>query len=243
MNTLKNTLKNNLLIPIALGAALTTFGHNAFAGAVDDPLLFKLNIDKFEKRNKDSDSYVFESQAWLGYDLNKLKIKTKAERVNGSTENAEIELLYSKAILPFWDLQIGLRHNAEPKPERNWAVIGFQGVSPYYFDIDAALYIGESGRSEFSFEAEYEQMITQRLVLIPEVEFTFSGKTDEATATGSGLVSSEISLRLAYEVKREFSPYIGVTWEAKHGKTKRMAAQEGESTSETKLVAGFQAWF
>ena len=63
-------------------------------------------------------------------------------------------------------------------------MIGFQGLSPYYFEIDAALFIGESGQSAFRFEAEYEQMITQRWVLIPEIELNFFGQTDLDTETG-----------------------------------------------------------
>lgn len=223
--------------------ALMTTGQSVHAGAKDDPLLFMLKIDQLETRSGDEDPHVLEAQAWLGYDLNKLWIKTEVERVNGTNESAELQLLYGRAIAPFWDFQIGLRRDVDPQPERNWAVVGFQGLSPYYFEIDSALFIGESGRSAFRFEAEYEQMITQRLVLIPEMELNFFGQTDLETDTGSGLASSEVGLRLAYEIRREFAPYIGVNWEAKHGETKRLAIEEGENTEDTQFVVGFQAWF
>lgn len=243
MEKIMNNSYRSMLLSGSLSLVLITAGQEAFAGAADDPLLLMLDIDKLEARSGDSDSYVLEAQTWLGYDLNKAVIKTEIERVKGRNEKAELQLLYSRAVSPFWDFQLGVRHDIDPTPERDWAVIGLQGLSPYNMNIDTALFLGGSGRSEFRFEAEYEQMITQRLVLIPEVELNFAGQTDLVTGTGSGLVSSELSLRLAYEMKREFSPYIGVTWEAKHGETKRLAQQESESTSDTKFVVGAQFWF
>ncbi len=236
-------MSKKLIASRLLSIALLSTNQYVFAEAEDDPLLLMLNIDKLEKRSGDSDSYVLEAQTWLGYDLNKVVLKTEVERVSGTNESAELQLLYSRAVTPFWDLQIGVRHDIDPQPERDWAVFGFQGIAPYNYDISAALFIGESGRSEFRASAEYEQMITQRLVLIPELELNFAGQNDEQAGVGSGLSSSELSLRLAYEIRREFSPYIGVTWEAKHGKTKEIAKQEGESSDDTKFVVGFQAWF
>ncbi|EGG93738.1 Copper resistance protein B [gamma proteobacterium IMCC1989] len=226
-----------------LAAVLMTSGQSVFAGAKDDPILFMLTIDQLETRSGDEDPDVLKAQGWVGYDLNKLWLKTEVERVDGTNEKAELQLLYGRAISPFWDFQIGVKRDFDPQPERNWAVIGFQGLSPYYVEIDTALFIGESGRSAFRFEAEYEQMITQRLVFIPEVELNFFGQTDLETETGSGLASSEIGLRLAYEIRREFAPYIGVNWEAKHGETKRLAIQDGKNTEDTQFVVGFKAWF
>ena len=226
-----------------LAAVLMTSGQSVFAGAKDDPLLFMVTIDQLEIRSGDEDPDVLEAQAWLGYDLNKLWIKTEVERVNGTNESAELQLLYGRAISPFWDVQVGVKRDFDPQPERNWGVVGFQGLSPYYVEIDTALFIGESGRSAFRFEAEYELVIAPRLVLIPEVELNFFGQTDLETETGSGLANSEIGLRLAYEIRREFAPYIGVNWEAKHGETKRLARQDGENTEDTQFVVGFKAWF
>lgn len=226
-----------------LTMALLVTGQNVLAGAKDDPLLTMVNIDQLEKRNGDEDPFVFEAQAWMGYDLNKIWLKTEAERVEGENESVELQLLYSKAFSPFWNLQVGARRDFKPEPGRNWGVIGFQGIAPYYVEIDTALFVGESGRTALRFEAEYELMLTQRLVLIPEIELNFFGKTDEETETGSGLSNSEVGLRLAYEIRREFAPYIGVNWERKYGTTADFAKDEGESTNDTQLVIGVSAWF
>lgn len=106
-----------------------------------------------------------------------------------------------------------------------------------------SLFIGESGRTALRFDAEYELMLTQRLVLIPEVELNFFGENDMATGAGSGLSNSEVGLRLAHQIRRKFSPYIGVSWENKHGNTGDFARDEGELTKDTQFVIGVSAWF
>jgi len=237
MNQVKKLLSIFTLVVILPISSLV------FAGASDDPLLFMINIDRLEKRNGDEDPVVLEAEAWAGYDLHKLWIKTDVERIEGENEGVELQLLYSKAISPFWNLELGARHDFKPEPERNWGVIGFHGVAPYYFEIDTALFIGESGSSAWRFAAEYEFMLTQRWVLISELELNFYGKTDEQTKVGSGLANTELGLRLAYEFRREFAPYIGVSWENKYGKTADFAKDEGESTSDTQFVVGIHVWF
>lgn len=236
-------LKGHYLLSLCVSILLMLSSAHSFAAAEDDPLLFMVTIDQLESRSGDEDPDVLEADAWVGYDLHKLWIKTEIERVDNTNESAELQLLYGKAIDPNWDFQIGVRRDFDPVPERNWAVIGFQGVAPYYIEIDTALFLGESGRSAFRFEAEYEQMLTQRLVLIPELEMNFFGQGDPQTEVGSGLSSSEFGLRLAYEIRREFAPYIGVNLEAKHGETKRIAEQHGEDTEDTQFVVGIHAWF
>lgn len=231
-----------LLATGALIAALPT-SPTVLASAEDDPLLFMVNIDQLEKRNGDENPVVLEAQAWAGYDLHKLWVKTEVERVEDKYEEVEWQFLYSRAISPFWNLELGLRNNSIPRPERNWSVIGLHGLAPYYFEIDTALFIGESGRSALRFEAEYELMLTQRWVIIPELELNFFGKTDEETETGSGLANSELGLRLAYEFRREFAPYIGVNWEKKYGKTADFAEEDDESTDDTQFVIGVHLWF
>lgn len=237
------TLKSHYSLSLCASILLMFSSAYSFAAAEDDPLLFMVTIDQLESRSGDEDPDVLEAEAWLGYDLHKLWLKTEIERVGSTNESAELQLLYGKAVSPYWDFQIGVRRDFDPVPERNWAVIGFQGLAPYYIDIDAALFLGESGRSGFRFEAEYEKMLTQRWVLIPELEMNFFGQGDPQTEVGSGLSSSEFGLRLAYEIRREFAPYIGVNWEAKHGETKRIAEQHGEDTEDTQFVIGIHAWF
>ena len=224
-----------------LGCVLST---SAFAGGEDDPIVTKVMIDQLETRITDGDNpTVLEGTVWIGKDLEKLVIKVDAEQVKNETEELELQALYGRAIAPYWDFQIGIRQDQKPTPERNWLAIGFMGVAPYWFEIDTALFIGESEQVGLRFSAEYEWMITQRWVLSPELAFNIHSKDDEATGTGSGLSDTQLGLRLRYEVKREFAPYIGVNWNNKYGNTATFAKNDGEKVSSTQIVAGIRAWF
>ena len=154
-----------------------------------------------------------------------------------------MQLLYSRAIAPYWDLQLGWRRDIRPTPTRDWIALGFKGLAPYHFDIDTAIFIGESGRSAFRFDAEYELMLTQKLVLTPEAEINFYSKADAQTEVGSGLADASFGIRLRYEIRREFAPYIGVHWTKKFGGTADFARAAGNDTSDTQFVIGFRAWY
>jgi copper resistance protein B len=226
-------------------AMTTTLTAPAFAGMGDDPVLVKVMIDQLEIRSTDgADPLVMEADAWIGKDLTKAWFKADVERVDGETEQAEIQARYSRAVAPYWDFQVGLRHDLEPDDEtRDWLALGFRGLAPYFFDIDAALYVGENGRTQLSFDTEYEVMLTQRVVLSPELQVNFNGKSDPVLGLGSGLSNMEVGLRLRYEIKREFAPYIGVNWESTFGETADFAKAEGDDSSDTQFVAGIRAWF
>lgn len=225
-------------------AALSLTG-TAFAGGMDDdPLVGKVMIDQLEIRSTDGDDpTVWEVDAWIGKDLNKLWFKSEGEYVSGETEEAELQLLYSRAISPFWDVQAGWRRDLKPEPERDWFAIGVKGLAPYLFEVDASLFFGEHDQLGASLQAEYEYMLTQKWVLSPEVELNYHSKDDEETGTGEGLSDAQLGLRLRYEFRREFAPYIGVNWWGKFGNTADFAELEGEETDDVQFVAGIRAWF
>ena len=138
-----------------------------------------------------------------------------------------MQFLYSKAIARYWDFQLGVRHDFEPSPSRSWAAIGFKGLAPYFFDIDAAAFIGESGRTALRFEAEYELLFAQRLILTPDIEINIYGQNDPDVGIGSGLSDIEAGLRLRYEIRRELAPYIGINWSRLFGNTEDFARIAG----------------
>lgn len=216
----------------------------ATAAGRDNPLLTKLMIDQLELRHTDgADPIVLEAQAWVGKDLDKLWLKVDVEKISGKTDEAELQFLYSRAIAPYWDLQVGWRHDKMPTPNRDWLAIGFQGLAPYFFEVDAALFIAKGGQKAIRLEAEYEVMLTQKLILTPEVEINVYSKSDQATGVGSGLSNIELGLRLRYEIRREFAPYIGVNWSKKFAETADFSRLEGEEVSDAQFVVGVRAWF
>lgn len=214
------------------------------AGMEDDPLLGKVMIDQLEVRATDGpDPWVLEAEGWIGRDLNKLWLKTDVERLGGATEEAEVQALYSRAVAPYWDAQIGWRHDFRPEPDRDWLAFGFEGLAPYWFDVDAAAFVGGNGQLAARLNAEYELLFTQRWVLSPELEVNLHSKDDPATGVGSGLSDLQLGLRLRYEIRREFAPYVGVNWTKQFGQTAGFARDEGEDPNDLQLVAGVRIWF
>ncbi|HEB29204.1 MAG TPA: copper resistance protein B [Porticoccus sp.] len=240
----KKAFSLSTVLLTGLVSMLLVASNSAVAGAEDDPLLASVLVDQLEIRDdEDKNPLVLEGQGWIGRDLQKLWIKTDIERVDGKTEEAELQVLYSQAVATYWDFQLGLRQDFKPTPDRSWAVIGFQGLAPYFFEVDTALFIGESGRTALRLEAEYELLLTQRLILTPDIEINFYGHNDEDVGIGSGLSGVQAGLRLRYEIRREFAPYIGVNWSKKFGNTADFSRLEGADVSETQLVLGVRFWF
>lgn len=200
-------------------------------------------LDQLEWREIDGqDAQVWEFQAFYGTDYNKIWFESEGERVDGE-EEGRVELMWDRIISTWWSLQTGVRQDFGEGPSRTWADLGIQGLAPYFFEVDAALYIGEQGRTAARFSGEYDMLITQRLILQPEIEFQLYGKDDPENGIGSGLSDVEAGLRLRYEIRREFAPYIGVHWERKFGQTADLARAQGEDESDFLFVAGLRAWF
>jgi copper resistance protein B len=234
-------IKKILLILFTASLSLSVFASEVD----DDPLLTKVMISQLETRltGGSKPAAVLDAQAWIGKDLHKLWLKTDVEQLGKNIEEVEFQALYSRAVAPYWDFQLGWRTDIRPQPNRNWAVIGFQGLAPYWFEIEATAFIGDDGRTAVRLEAEYEVLLTQRLILTPDFEVNAYGKNDAATGIGAGVSNLELGLRLRYEIRREFAPYIGVNWVKKFGQTAHFARDEGEGTDDVQFVAGVRVWF
>jgi copper resistance protein B len=240
MKLLKTTKLLSLLVTPLLATEISAHGN-------DDPLLFMANLDHFEQRVSSSDGddgpVVLDAQAWLGYDLHKARVKTELEQSDNEFEHAEIQLLYNRAISAFWNMQYGLKHDFEPTPDQTWAAIGLQGLAPYFYDVGLTAFVADSGQSALRLEAEYELMLTQRWLIKPELEADVFGQNDEQRGIGAGLSKVEMGLRLAYEYRREFAPFMGVVWEKSFGNTLTFEQAEGHEEEEFRLVFGLHAWF
>jgi copper resistance protein B len=203
-------------------------------------------LDRFEYGDSDDgDNRLWDAQAWYGGDYNKLYFKTEGEGNTGEAlETAELQLLYDRLIAPFWSLQAGVRHDVRPSAaDVSYVAFGVQGLAPQWFETDVAAYVSEDGDVSVRGEFEYDLLLTQRLVLQPRLEINAS--LDDAPELGiaNGLNSTEVGLRLRYEMRREFAPYVGVRWERLYGDTRDLASAEGEPLSKTSLIIGVRAWF
>ena len=190
------------------------------------------------------DGYRWDGEGWFGGDINRVVIKSEGSgSFREGVEAAEAQALYSRAIGPYFDLQAGVRHDFSPSPTRTYATIGVEGLAPYMFETEAALFLSTRGDLLGRIEGWYDQRITQRLILQPRIELNLSAQDIRETRTGAGLSDVELGLRLRYEIVREFAPYIGVSYEAKTGRTADYARADGKDPTSTSFVAGVRFWF
>lgn len=201
-------------------------------------------LNRLEGFNADDGTGMeWEGQAWIGTDLNKVWLRSEGERAGGRTESADLEVLYGRAFARWWDVVAGVRHDFKPGASQDFAAFGVQGLAPYKFEVEATAYIGQSGQTGARLEADYETLLTNRLILQPLVELNFYGKNDARRGIGSGLSTAEAGLRLRYEFTRRFAPYIGVVHERAFGRTADLRREGGTDTNDTRFVAGIRIWF
>ncbi len=201
------------------------------------------NLAEYQVRDG-KDGYRWDGEAWFGGDINRLTIKSEGEGTfREGVDSAEIQALYSRAVGPYFNLQAGVRHDLQPSPTRTYATIGFEGLSPYLFEVEGAAFVSEKGDVLGRLEGYYDQRITQRLILQPRVELNLSAQDVSENRLGAGLTNAELSLRLRYEVVREFGPYIGISYDAKTGRTADYARADGKGATSTSFVAGVHFWF
>ena len=86
-------------------------------------------------------------------------------------------------------------------------------------------------------------LLTQRLILQPKVEINLAAQTVEEWGVGSGLTDLSAELRLRCELRREFAPYVGVSWFERFGRTADLARSAGERLVELAVLGGFRIWF
>lgn len=210
----------------------------------DNEIFHYVLFNRLEASDADEGAAVeWEGQAWVGTDLDRLWLRSEGEQVDGSLESANLEVLYGRSVTPWWDVVAGIRHDFAPGRSQDFLALGVMGLAPYMFEVEATAYLGQSGRSELQVEAEYEMLLTNRLILQPLVEVNVFGKSDPGRGIGSGLGTVEAGLRLRYEIDRRFAPYVGVVHERAFGRTADLRRDAGGHVDDTRAVAGFRIWF
>ncbi|MDP3878670.1 MAG: copper resistance protein B [Methylobacter sp.] len=182
------------------------------AVAQDDPMLF--NHFKAERLEYEGNGklhlFKWEVQNWVGNDEHKLWLKTEGDYSADQDifGRADLQLLYSHNISTFWDFQIGARRAFEP--ERTFdGVIGFQGLAPYFIEVDSALFITDNGNFLSRLSLSRDLLLTQRLILQPRLEVNAAARDIQNRGIKAGITEFETGVRLRYELEREFAPYLG----------------------------------
>lgn len=240
-------------VMLICGCAIGLFFVNptaTFAQVNDNQIFKQIIVDQLEYRtNEGQEAVRWDAQGWVGFDFDKIWIKTEGQRKvsNDSDGEAELHVLYSRAISPFWDLQAGWRYDElyedGPDLSRSFGVLGIQGLAPYWFEIEAALFLSEDADVSARLTATYELLFTQRLILQPRLEINAAASSEPRFGVGKGINDLGLGLRLRYEIRREFAPYVGMEWTRILGETADLARQDGDDTSLYSFVSGVRLYF
>ena len=229
-------------IPAATGES--TLGVETMQPVMDRPILAHAIFNQLEGRfNGSNTEFRWDGQGWVGTDYQKLWIKSEGTFSNDALEDGQQQFLYDRAVTTYFDLQGGLRSDIDSRPTRNWGSFGIQGLAPYFFDLEITGFASGQGHLAAKLEASYDLLLTQRLILQPQIEMNLYSKSNPARLVGAGFSDIDTGLRLRYEIDRKFAPYIGVVYQGKFGQTANFARQAGESTGDVRFAFGVRVWF
>jgi copper resistance protein B len=215
----------------------------AAAMSKDDLVVYSVTMDRLESQDtEEGQPLVWKGGASVGSDIWGLNLTTEGERLNGVTEEGEVQLRVRRALDAFWNLEFGARRDFMPKPERNWAALGLEGMLPYHIETELTAFVGKDGDSALRLEGHHDLLFTQRLILRTTLEMDAYGQDDPERGLGSGLAELEAGLRLRYEVHRQFAPYIGVEYKRIYGETADLAGDD-HATYDSVFVGGLRLWY
>lgn len=215
-------------------------GHAVHDGAIHFMVLF----DQLEWQADGLTSGLnWDTKTWVGTDLNRVWLRSEGASADGVIEEAEAHALYGRSFARWWDVVVGVRQDIRPGPGQTWAAVGIQGLAPQWFEVEATLYVGESAATLARFEAEYEVLLTNRLMLQPLFEANVFGKALPERGIGAGLSTLETGIRLRYVIRRELAPYVGLLWHRKFFGTADYARAAGDSVGGWRAAMGLRLWF
>lgn len=215
----------------------------------DEMTVSKVIFDQLEYRNGNNTKLNrWDMQGWRGTDYEKFWVKFEGRDIKSESGGEfEVQGLYSKAVSAFWDIQYGARYDraygSGKNDERYFGVIGVQGLAPYWFEVEPALFVDSNGKISARIVAAYDLLLSQRLILQPRAEINASASDLPELGIGQGVNDFQLDLRLRYEFKREIAPYIGITWQKKYGDSAKYSQQQDSSSEFTEVVLGVRIWF
>jgi copper resistance protein B len=232
---------------LAVVMLLAASPKNANAQIFDDAIYTFVLFDQLEYAPGPSERPVgLEAASWIGGDLNRLWLRAEGEQSTLESEGeAELEAFYGRLITPYFDALAGARLDTrwgEERATRGLLAVGVEGVAPYMFEVAPTLYVSQDGDVSAEFEAAYHFLFTQRLVLEPEMELTAAVQDVPEWGVGTGVNDLSLGLRLRYEIRRKFAPYVGYEWGRSFGQAADFARAEGAGASSGAFVFGLRLW-
>ena len=237
------------------GTPAKSFSPGTWPAPVNDQehRLFTL-VDVLEYRprmggGESASDYRWDVEGWYGGDYNRLWFKSEGQKDTAfkADYDVDFQLLYGRFIRKYYDFQVGGRVETQSfrgsNVTRGQTVIGIEGLVPYNYEFESALFIDQNGAVSVRLSFTKDLLITQRVILQPRFETNAAAQRVEEFTTGSGLNNLEFGLRLRYEIRREFAPYVGISIDKSFGETATFVRQEGGDPSQVRFVAGVRMWF
>ena len=210
-----------------------------------DVLEYRPRTDR-EGSNSD---YRWDIEGWYGGDYNRLWFKSEGQRDTAfkADYDVDFQLLYGRFVWKHYDIQVGGRMETQSfrggNVTRGMGVIGLQGIVPYNYEFESALFIDQNGAVSARLSYTKDFLLTQRLILQGRFQTNLAIQRVEEFTTGSGLNNLEFGTRLRYEIRREFAPYIGLSFDRSFGETATLVRQQGGDSSQIRFVVGVRMWY
>ncbi len=237
------------LVGAVLGVALVLPASMPVSAQETDLTYYGITFEQAEYRyrvDNESDLVVWSGDAFIGTDDWKFRVQSEAERVlrNNTFEKLEHQFLVQTPISTFFDVKAGIRADTPKGPDRFYGVVGIQGLAPQWFEVDVDMFLSEDGEFSARLDADYELLLTNRLILTPTAEVNVGWTNDAGIGEGSGLRDIELGLRLSYDlIDRTVAPYVGLSYERSFGRTASFARREGEDIDALFIVGGIRVMF
>ena len=195
-----------------------------------------------------SSDFRWDLEGWHGGDINRLWFKSEGQQNTAlkADYDIDLQLLYGRFVWKYYDLQLGGRLETQTfrgeNVTRGLAVVGLEGLVPYSYEVESALFIDQDANISARLTATKELQVTQRLILQPRIETDLAAQRVERFTTGSGINNLELGFRLRYEIWRKFGPYVGVSLDWSFFDTAKLVRADGGDPSQVRFLAGVRAW-
>lgn len=184
---------------------------------------------------------------WIGGDYNRLLLRAEGDQPTARGRGSwQLDAFYGRLVSPFWTAAVGARLDTRAvggrRATRGLLALGFEGLAPYWFEMEPTLFVSQSGDVSAQLTSSVDVLITQRLILQPRVEMNAAVQSVPTFGIGSGLNDFELGARVRYEFRRELAPYVGVSWLRRTGATASMARRDDLPVSDLSFVVGMRLW-
>ncbi len=201
-------------------------------------------LDRFEyAAQRGQDGHALDFSALIGGERHRLWLGVSGDGPawNGP-DYVEMSALYSRNVGGPWDLNAGLRYDAQSGPDRFYGVLGAQYDDETLW-LGAWSYVSTRGEASARLAGYYNEPLAGSFILQPSAELDYYGEDVPELGLGRGFGYAEAGLRLRYEIKEAFAPYVGLSWSRDLGRTARLTREEGEDPETRSLVMGVRSAF